>query len=364
MKRLTWVLLLLVWPSFWNACGNVSFQAGSGSVYRSCAMAGADLSNCFNPQPGLYKEMSQSINVSTQNEVDVLFVIDNSGSMSEEQQGMGNKINGFLSKIANLDWQIAITTTDGRSTTPITGDTNRPWSDGQFRPFDSNSGSQYILRPSQVSAADAQTKLSAAIQMGVGGDGNERGINAVYRAIERAATPSVNRDFFRPNAKLAVVLISDEDECSTGVANCAAGTGDKSTPQNLVSLVQNQLGANKGFTFNSIIKIPGDATCTTAASTGNTYKALSDLTGGVTASVCASDYTAPLNVIGNRVVQLVNSASLNCAPVDMDGDGQPDIQVKLAGGGTHTGGYQVSGNNVTFNTPLPEGSHSFYYFCQ
>ena len=73
-----------------------------------------------------------------------------------------------------------------------------------------------------MTAADAQTKLSAAIQMGIGGSGNERGINAAYRAVERAATPGVNRDFFRPNAKLAVVLISDEDECSVGAAECPA----------------------------------------------------------------------------------------------------------------------------------------------
>jgi hypothetical protein len=364
MNRLTWMLLIFAWPSFWNACGQVSFEAGQGgSVYRSCTEVGADLSNCFNPQPANLKNMSQSINVAVQSQVDILFVIDNSGSMQQEQQGMGDKINGFLNKIGNLDWQIAVTTTDERATTPITGDTSRPWSDGQFRPFDSNAGSQYILRHAQVDPADAQSKLAAAIQMGVAGSGNERGINSVYRAVERAAAPSANRDFFRSNAKLAVVLISDEDECSTGLSGCSTNA-DKSKPENLLSLIQNQLGAAKGFTFNSIIKIPGDATCTTAASAGSTYKTLSDLTGGVTASVCASDYSTPLNVIGNRVVDLVNSATLNCAPLDMDGDQKPDVQVKLSGGGLYSGGYQVSGTNVSFSTPLPEGSHSFYYFCQ
>lgn len=363
MKRLVWILMIIAWPSFWNACGNVSFEAGTAN-YKSCALEGADLSNCFNPQPGVLKDMSQSINVAAQTEVDILFVVDNSGSMTEEQTGIGNKINGFLSKINGLDWQIAVTTTDDRATTPITGDTSRPWSDGQFRPFDSATGSQYILRSSQVTAADAQTKLSAAIQVGIGGSGNERGINSTYRAVERSATAGVNRDFFRPNAKLAVVVISDEDECSTGAAECPAASASKSVPQNMLNLVKNTLGANKGFTFNSIIYIPGDSSCTTGANQGKVYKEMSNLTGGVVASVCSSDYTTPLNVIGNRVVQQVNSADLSCAPVDVNGDGKADVQVALAGGGTYTGNYTVNGSTVSFSTPLPEGSHRFHFFCR
>ncbi len=237
-------------------------------------------------------------------------------------------------------------------------------SDGQFRPFDANAGSQYILRKSQVNLADAQSKLSNAIQMGIGGSGTERGINATFRAIERSTTPSANRDFFRPNAKLAVVVISDEDECSIGSAGCPAASAAKSDPQNIVKLVQDTFGLNKGFSFSSIVKIPGDATCTSAANEGKTYKALSELTGGVVASVCSSDYSTPLNVIGNRVVQLVNSTALSCPPVDLDGDGKPDVRVELQGGTLYAGSYTVNGPNVSFSTPLPEGQHRFYFFCK
>lgn len=366
MKRLSWVLAMMfvALPTFWNGCGNVAFETGQGSNYKDCALSGADFSNCFNTRPGELKEASQSINVGAQTEVDVLFVVDNSGSMAEEQQGIGNKINGFLNKINGLNWQIAITTTDPRPDTVITGDTNRPWGDGQLRPFDSNSGSQYILRSNQVTAADAQTKLSNAIQMGIAGSGDERGIYGAYRAVERSTVAGVNRDFFRPNAKLAVILISDEDECSTGAGGCPAATAAKSVPQNMIDHVRATLGQNKGFSFNSIIYIPNDASCTTGQKAGAVYKEMSTLTGGVVASVCATDYTTPLNVIGSRVVSLVNSASLTCAPEDINGDGKADIQISLAGGGTYTGTYTVAGANVSFSTPLPEGAHKFYYFCK
>lgn len=363
-QRFVWILMILAWPSFWNACGEVTFEAGSGSNSKNCALEGADLSNCFNSDPTKLRDVSQSINVAAQSEVDVLFVVDNSGSMSQEQTGIGNKINGFLSKLNGLSWQIAITTTDDRDTTPITGDTNRPWSDGQFRPFDSNTGTQYILRSSQVSAADAQTKLSNAIQMGVDGSGNERGINATFRAVERAAQPGVNRDFFRPNAKLAVILISDEDECSTGAAACPATNANKSVPQNLIDQVKSTLGNTKSLSFNSIVYMPGDATCATGANQGNVYKQMSNLTGGALVSVCANDYTTPLTVIGNRVAQLVNSATLSCPPVDVNADGKADVQVALAGGGNYSGSYTVNGADVSFSTPLPEGLHKFYFFCR
>jgi hypothetical protein len=363
-QRFVWILMILTWPSFWNACGKVSFEAESGSNYKNCALAGADFSNCFNASAGVLKEMSQSVNVAAQNEVDILFVVDNSGSMQQEQVGIGNKIGGFLNKLSGLSWQIAITTTDDRATTPITGDTNRPWSDGQFRPFDANNGTQYILRSSQVTATDAQSKLSNAIQMGLGGSGNERGINSTFRAVERAAQPGANRDFFRPNAKLAVVLISDEDECSTGASECPAASANKSVPQNLIDQIKTTLGNSKSLSFNSIVYIPGDATCTTGANEANVYKQISDLTGGVVASVCANDYTTPLNVIGNRVAELVNSATLSCPPVDINNDGKADVQVALAGGTSYSGSYSVVGADVSFSTPLPEGSHKFYYFCR
>jgi len=363
LRSITWIFVLVGLPALWNGCGNVAFESGSGN-YKSCAVMGADLSNCFNPQPGILKDMSQSINVAAQTDVDILFVVDNSGSMQEEQNGIGQKINGFLDKIKSLNWQIAITTTDDRAETPVGGGVSRPWSDGNFRPFDSDTGNQFILRSTQESAANAQTKLSNAIQMGISGSGNERGINATYRAVSRSVAPSPHRDFFRPIAKLAVVLISDEDECSKGISDCPAATASRSVPQNLVDHVRATLGATKGFSFNSIIFIPGDSSCTTGANAGNTYKELSQLTNGVLGSVCASDFSSPLAAIGNQVVQLVNSATLSCAPVDVNGDNKPDLQIILAGGAQMTSGFEIKGVNVTFANPLPAGNHRFYFFCK
>ncbi len=70
-QKFVWILMIVVLPSFWNACGNVNFEAQSGSNFKNCALTGADLSNCFNTQPGVLKEMRQSVNVAAQSEVDI-----------------------------------------------------------------------------------------------------------------------------------------------------------------------------------------------------------------------------------------------------------------------------------------------------
>ena len=362
LRRTLTIASLAAIPSFWNACGKVGFQSGD-ATYKSCVDTGADYSNCFNSEDVKYRSVSQSVPVTANTNVDILFVVDNSGSMAEEQVGIGNKINGFLDKIKNLNWQIAVTTTDAAMNTLDDAKVSRPWGDGQFRPFDSVLGNQYILRSSQVSAANAQTMLSNAIQMGINGSGDERSINATYRAIQRAASPSVNKDFFRSDAKLAVIAISDEDECSTGSAACTGTNPSYSVPANLMSLISSQFNGSKVFSFNSIIWIPGDKTCTTGGNQGNTYQQLSNMTGGVIGSICSNDYTSPLAAIGNRVVNLVNEVTLTCKPVDINKDGKPDLQIKLQDGTMVTSGFTINNLQVSFASPLPEGTATFSYFC-
>ncbi len=363
IRRTFLIVTLAAIPSFWNACGKVGFESGSAN-YKSCVAMGADLSNCFHVGDVTYHDVSQSVTVTANSNVDILFVVDNSGSMQEEQIGIGNKINGFLDKIKDLNWQIAVTTTDSASATVAGNGNARNWGDGQFRPFDSDTGNQFILRSTQVNAMTAQTQLANAINVGILGSGDERGINATYRAIERAASPSINKDFLRADSKLAVVLTSDEDECSNGSSNCSGGNASRSVPQNVLNLIAAQYGTGKGFSFNSIIYIPGDASCTTGANAGNSYKQLSTLTNGVVASVCSSDFTTPLANIGSRVVNLVNSATLSCTPEDINNDGKPDLQINLADGTVVTSGYTLAGKQVSFSNPLPEGTHRFFYFCK
>lgn len=75
-----------------------------------------------------YKKVEEIISLtSISDKVDILFVVDNSKSMKEEQKNMKDRIDGFINKITHLDWQIAVTSTDPRN--------SEKWGDGKFRTF-------------------------------------------------------------------------------------------------------------------------------------------------------------------------------------------------------------------------------------
>lgn len=311
---------------------------------------------------GSFKSMNQSFEVKANADIDVLFVVDNSGSMAEEQKNISTKINGFMNLIKDTNWQVALTTTDPNGNTTAPDKTARAWGDGQFRPFDSDSGSLFVLKASSHSLSNAQSMLAAAFNVGIAGSGHERGINSSYRAIERISNTAANQEFFRQNSKLVVILISDEDECSNGIKNCQ-GNPDKSTPESLVKLVRDRFGSEKVFVFDSIIKAESDSSCSTAA-VAPVYEALSTLTGGVIGSVCATDYTKILASIGTKTAELLKSISLNCKAVDANNDGQIDFALINSKGQKISSGYSVSGTTVTFSEALAEGTYSASYSCE
>lgn len=353
--------LILVLPTLITACAKKQFGSADyeSLTPEDCLALGISIDEC-EVAGTQFKKVNQDVAVSSSSSVDVLFVVDNSPSMSEEQVGIGNKIGGFMNKIKDLNWQVAVTTTDPNGNTLAGDGSIRSWGDGQFRPFDSDSGSQYILKSSEVSLASAQTKLANAIKVGIKGTGLERGINAAYRAVQRSSVSSYYQNsFFRPGASLAVIAISDEDECSTGPAT---GCPDKSSsvPQNFVNQVQSRFGSSKVFSFHSIVH---DSSCTSDGRNGTTYKQLSQLTGGQTGSICASDYTSILQLIGGSVADLVKSVTLSCEPKDINNDGKVDLFITNSQGTILNNAFAVNGTTVTFANALTAGNYNLEFYC-
>ncbi|MBX3034925.1 MAG: hypothetical protein KF865_13475 [Bdellovibrionaceae bacterium] len=309
------------------------------------------------------RAVTSTVTVNETRKADVLVVIDNSGSMNTEQTNMGNRFNNFIDKLSSLDWRLAITTTtiapqNSWGTAP-------PGADGLFLPFKNMPSNTYVLN-SSMSRATAQTAFASTITRPASeGSGYEQGIKATYRALERSRDPSVsanapNVGFFRDDAVLAVLVVSDADETPQG------NTEARNLPQNLFNHVKT-LWPNKPFQFHSIVVKSGDSACLRLAGSGNegygvSYEALSTMTGGVIGSVCADDYSSQLAAMGNGVVDLVNSVSLSCAPLDLDKDGKPDITVTLQNGGT-VPSFTVDQLKLTFSQALPVGSHSIQYRC-
>ena len=304
-----------------------------------------------------YLSKDQSISIGeSDNDIDVLFVVDNSNSMKGEQRHLAERVHHFIDHIVDLDWSVAVTSTDpniywDKPIHPVIG------GDGKLFPFPNNN----FFLDETVETELANDYLGETL-VGVGywGSVYEQGIRAIYRAIERSQTEDEsnqpNRDFFRDSSALAVVLISDEDEY----------TGDEDyQPNELIQLIQNTWGTKKDFIFNAIIVKEGDSDCkeSTGGSPGIRYAQLSQLTNGVVSSICESDYASQLSDIGKIVRDQVTEIELECQPIDRDKDGQVDINIHLEDG-SEAPGFTLNGKTLVFRSNLPIGNHNIQYYCE
>lgn len=161
------------------------------------------------------------------NKMDILFVIDNSGSMGEEQANLASNFPKFIEVLNDfraengeaLDYRIGITTTSVSAslqqpaiipgfpptTVPITGD------DGRLL-----QAASCGMKGKWISSTDGDVANTFACAAKVGTEGS--GIEMHFKAVDLALTDRVgdgsNAGFLRDDALLAVVMLSDEDDCS------------------------------------------------------------------------------------------------------------------------------------------------------
>lgn len=294
-----------------------------------------------------FQKVKQGLNIADEeDQVDILVVIDNSGSMADEQKNMADRINNLLDRVNGLDWRIAIVTTDMK---------DKKIGDGRLLQFPNK---EYFIT-SKLSLAEAKKQFGQTIQRKETGDYEEQGIKATYRAIERAISQKetndkFNKSFFRKEAALAVIVVSDENETGSATANTAKG---------LAALVTSHFGLGKMFKFHSIVVRPGDKTCLKASSVhaeGKAYAALTTLTGGVLGDICAKDYGNQLTVIGQDMANTQNTFQLSCAPMDIDNDGKVDIKVSSTNA---VPGFVLDGDKIVFSKAPATGKYNIEYFC-
>lgn len=317
------------------------------------------------------RQVRQSFTVTQNNKADILIVIDNSGSMNAEQKNMASRFATFIDQLKNLDWRIAIVTTDVSS--------KAYKKDGQFLIFDKTAFNTVAADGTVVTAPDfyyidstmdvikAKDSFGKTIQRPANeGSGDEQGIAASLRAVQRSQDPLTvpesqpNRDFFRNDAVLSVLVVTDANETNP------RGTQPQNTPQNWISTVQT-IWPSKPFVYNSIIVKSGDSACLAVNGNeayGTSYEALSGLTGGIIGTVCASDYGSQLSKMGQAVVNLRRVVNVNCAPVNQNKNSTllDDVLVTLESGATAPVA-TVSGQAITLANDLPAGTHQVDFWC-
>lgn len=215
--------------------------------------------------------------------VDILVVIDNSISMTEEQRNLSDKMHDLVASLGNSDWQIGVVTTTAVM---------------------ENGVPQCDMKLIRSTEADAAEKFRLAVLAGTSGDSNEQGI---LQAVVGLSCPT--RPWLRSHASVAVLIVSDEDNCSADGADCRGSVAENENY--LIQYVEGTLGRTigKNAGFFGIFSPPASP-CQTSPNAGLQYQRLVDYKaqGMVNhGNICDASYKTTLNRISDNIAILLGS---------------------------------------------------------
>jgi hypothetical protein len=278
------------------------------------------LSACGSTQGTSYailagSESFQQVQSQQTNKVDVLWVIDNSGSMSDDQANVANNFQSFIQSFTTkgFDYQIAVAGTDAWRA-PFLGNYD-------FSRFRTGStvgavGSGYpVITPSTPTIA---TVFGLNVLLGTAGSGDERAFSSFMAAFENPQ----NGGFIRPDSFLAVIILSDEDDFSADVVS--RPDRDYSYPglhtvQSYVNYLDQKTGSTdptrRKYSVSTISVL--DAACQAANTNsliGVRYMELAALTKGQQMSLCSQNFGEDLRLLSSQIVKLTTQFLLAKTP--------------------------------------------------
>jgi len=211
--------------------------------------------------------------------LDIQVVIDNSLSMKEEQANLATKLAPLIRDIEQSDWRINVVTTDPAQIT-------------------ANVCSRALVRRGDANGAAV---FSTGVSAGTSGSGYEQGFRLAVHGLACQTTPWV-----RPNSSLAVLIVSDEDNCSDRGKDCPNQAYAKSEYL-LNYLTSTGRTLNRDARVYGLIKIPGSTNCTTALTVGTYYQSAITASGGRSGSICDRDYSSFLAAMSRDLVTLLKA---------------------------------------------------------
>lgn len=137
-------------------------------------------------------------------QLDVLFIVDDSGSMSSHQQNLANNIDLFtqeFSKSTFVDYHVGVITTsfDSCLSSVACGGT-----------LSSVGGPRWVER----NTPNGSAVLRRNILVGTGGSGTEMFFSPLITALTPPMVDNQNKGFYRSRAHLAVIILTDTEDQS------------------------------------------------------------------------------------------------------------------------------------------------------
>jgi len=233
------------------------------------------------------------------NKVDVLFVVDNSGSMGSIQDNIIDNSKLFMNefiKQEQIDWKLGVISTDS--------------SESAYLGFDKVFGTPSIDYTDPVSIEEAVQDFQKAIsRLGTSGSASEYVFYNVMRFFKKYNGSTRLEDrFIRDTSHLAVIMVTDEKEQSQ------RRYGLDYEPFKFLENIKPYVHNRKKIRFYGALQRTDLEGCTTAGDStpyvGSSYQKIIDASGGFNISACLSNFGLRLADIGKDIAALVRAPGI------------------------------------------------------
>ena len=250
--------------------------------------------------------------------VDIMFVIDNSGSMYSNQINLTNNFDAFIAAFgaAGVDYQIALITTDNAT---------------------------FVGDVITSSTPDPITEFNDQVNsIGTTGSPYERGLLFAYNATSSGgdASPTSSTGFLREPARLVVVYVSDEPDAG----------GSSMTPSDHSAHLLSLKSSSDLVVAHAVAgDSPSGCTGNGGAQFGDGYYDVVNDLGGTFMSICADDWSVTMDTLARDSMSIL-SFPLSGNPIE------DTISVKVDAVASADWTYDSSANALTFSVAPSDGS--------
>lgn len=252
--------------------------------------------------------------------LDVLWVVDNSESMSDAVDRVRANFESFIDEFLalNLDYQMAAVTTDMVNASQS----------GQI---------QGQMINSSMSSSQAESLFLSSVNAGAQGSADERGFDATKAALSSPLINGANSGFLRPNAALSIIVVSDEDDASSMNAN------------DFVNFLYGLKSSQDMVRFSGFVGTQTALDISCDRFEGVKYLDAAYQTGGFIVDICTDNYNIAMQEIALSAAGLVVSFPLSEEPATQSSitvmvDGQ-EVANDLFEGWT----YDIRNNMIVFH---------------
>lgn len=189
-----------------------------------------------------------------QAKVDMLFCVDNSGSMADKQKVLSDSVDTFIGQFVarGIDFHIAVVSTDVASTD------SKYWSSKLPNYVQPNRGRLLSRSSDRYLSSNSKNvieQFKANAKLGTSGNGVEQCFNSMLYTLNDSniASGGFNERFVREDALLSMIVVSDEDEA---VGSDPAFKGE--TVNGLIKRMKDRIaevkGKNsRGYSFDFVV---------------------------------------------------------------------------------------------------------------